>query len=96
MDKLREQLMQQQLDQMSSAVQNMSPEQMARTKDMMAGLNEMLERRKNGEDPQFEQFMEKFGDFFPENPQSLDELLEHMAQRMAMAQANDKAVTSLI
>ena len=87
MDKLREQLMQQQLDQMSSAVQNMSPEQMARTKDMMAALNEMLERRKNGEDPQFEQFMEKFGDFFPENPQTLDELLEHMAQRMAMAQA---------
>jgi len=93
MDKLREQLMQQQLDQMSSAVQNMSPEQMARTKDMMAALNEMLERRKNGEDPQFEQFMEKFGDFFPENPQSLDELLEHMAQRMAMAQAMLNSMT---
>jgi uncharacterized protein with von Willebrand factor type A (vWA) domain len=94
MNKLREQLMQQQLDQMSSAVQNMSPEQMERTKDMMAGLNEMLERRKNGEDPQFEQFMEKFGDFFPENPQSLDELLEHMAQRMAMAQAMLNSMTS--
>ena len=93
MDKLREQLMQQQLDQMSSAVQNMSPEQMARTKDMMAALNEMLERRKNGEDPQFEQFMEKFGDFFPENPQTLDELLEHMAQRMAMAQAMLNSMT---
>lgn len=93
MDKLREQLMQQQLDQMSSAVQNMSPEQMARTKDMMAALNDMLERRKNGEDPQFEQFMEKFGDFFPENPQSLDELLEHMAQRMAMAQAMLNSMT---
>ena len=72
MEKLREQLMQQQLDKMSSAVQNMSPEQMARTKDMMAALNNMLERRRNGEDPQFEQFMEEFGDFFPENPQSLD------------------------
>jgi len=94
MNKLREQLMQQQLDQMSSAVQNMSPEQMERTKDMMAGLNEMLERRKNGGDPQFEQFMEKFGDFFPENPQSLDELLEHMAQRMAMAQAMLNSMTS--
>jgi uncharacterized protein with von Willebrand factor type A (vWA) domain len=93
MDKLREQLMQQQLDQMSSAVQNMSPEQMARTKDMMAALNDMLERRKNGEDPEFEQFMEKFGDFFPENPQSLDELLEHMAQRMAMAQAMLNSMT---
>ena len=93
MDKLREQLMQQQLDQMSSAVQNMSPEQMTRTKDMMSALNEMLERRKNGEDPQFEQFMEKFGDFFPENPQSLDELLEQMAQRMAMAQAMLNSMT---
>ena len=93
MDKLREQLMQQQLDQMSSAVQNMSPEQMARTKDMIAALNDMLERRKNGEDPEFEQFMEKFGDFFPENPQSLDELLEHMAQRMAMAQAMLNSMT---
>ena len=93
MDKLREQLMQQQLDQMSSAVQNMSPEQMARTKDMMAALNDMLERRKKGEDPEFEQFMEKFGDFFPENPQSLDELLEHMAQRMAMAQAMLNSMT---
>lgn len=93
MNKLREQLMQQHLDQMSSAVQNMSPEQMARTKDMMAALNEMLERRKNGQDPQFEQFMEKFGDFFPENPQTLDELLENMAQRMAMAQAMLNSMT---
>ena len=93
MEKLREQLMQQQLDKMSSAVQNMSPEQMARTKDMMAALNNMLERRRNGEDPQFEQFMEEFGDFFPENPQSLDELLEDMAKRMAMAQAMLNSMT---
>ena len=93
MEKLREQLMQQQLDKMSSAIQNMSPEQMARTKDMMAALNNMLERRRNGEDPQFEQFMEEFGDFFPENPQSLDELLEDMAKRMAMAQAMLNSMT---
>ena len=93
MEKLREQLMQQQLDKMSSAVQNMSPEQMARTKDMMAALNNMLERRRNGEDPQFEQFMEEFGDFFPENPQSLDELLEDMAKRMAMSQAMLNSMT---
>jgi uncharacterized protein with von Willebrand factor type A (vWA) domain len=72
---------------MSSAVQNMTPEDMQRTKDMLAALNEMLELRANGEDPRFEQFMEKFGDFFPENPQNLDELLEQMAQRMAAMQA---------
>ena len=27
--------------------------------------------------------MDRYGDFFPENPQSLDELLEIMAKRMA-------------
>ena len=93
MEKLREQLMQQHLDQVSSAMQNMSAEDMARMKDMMAALNEMLEQRKNGEDPQFEEFMKKFGDFFPENPQSLDELLEAMAQRMAQAQAMLNSMT---
>ena len=87
MDKLRNELMQQYVDQMTEGMQNMSPEDMARMKDMMAALNQMIERRNNGEDPQFEQFMEQFGDFFPENPQNLDELLEAMARRMAAAQA---------
>ncbi|MEZ5251068.1 MAG: hypothetical protein R2713_18170 [Ilumatobacteraceae bacterium] len=45
------------------------------------------------EDPQFEQFMEQFGDFFPENPQSLEELLEQMAQRMAAMQAMLNSMT---
>ena len=86
MDKLRQQLMQQAVDQMSSAMQNMSPEDMQRTKDMMAALNEMLEKHQRGEDPGFEQFMQQYGDFFPENPQTLEELLENMAQRMAAMQ----------
>ena len=51
MDRLREQLMQQMVDQMSGAVQSMSPADMQRMKDMLAGLNEMLERRERGEDP---------------------------------------------
>ena len=87
MDKLRDQLMQQYVDQMTEGMQNMSPEDMARMKDMMAALNEMIEKRERGEDPGFEQFMEQFGDFFPENPETLDELLETMAKRMAAAQA---------
>jgi uncharacterized protein with von Willebrand factor type A (vWA) domain len=93
MDQLRQQLMQQTVDQMSSAMQNMTPEAMQRMKDMMASLNEMIERRANGEDEQFEQFMEQFGDFFPENPQNLDELLEQMAKRMAAMQAMLNSMT---
>src|SRR3546814_10225720 len=37
--------------------------------------------------PAFEDFMERYGDFFPENPQDLDELLELMAARMAAMQS---------
>ena len=84
---LRNQLMQQAVDGMSDAMSKMSPEDLAAMKDMMADLNEMLDQRANGVEPDFDAFMDKHGDFFPENPENLDELLEAMAARMAAAQA---------
>ena len=93
MDQLREQLMQQYVNQMSGAMQDMSPEDMARMKDMMAELNRMLEQRAAGEEPDFDGFMERYGDFFPENPQNLDELLEVMARRMQAMQAMLNSMT---
>ena len=73
----------------SEALSNMSPEQMARMRDAYDALNKMLEQRERGEelDPSFEEFMEQYGDMFPGNPQTLDELLEQLAERMAAAQA---------
>jgi uncharacterized protein with von Willebrand factor type A (vWA) domain len=94
LDKIRQQLTQQMVEQMSGAMQSMTPEDLQRMKDMMAGLNEMLEKRERGDDPEFEKFMEDFGDFFPENPQSLDELLEQMARRMAAMQAMMNSMTA--
>ena len=81
--------MQSYFNQMSGAMSNVSPEDMQRMKDMLAELNQMLEQRaaRRGS-PTFERFMERYGDFFPENPQTLDELLEVMAQRMAAMQAH--------
>jgi uncharacterized protein with von Willebrand factor type A (vWA) domain len=93
MERLREQLMQQVVDQMSQGMQGMTAQDMQRTKDMLAALNEMLERRQRGEDPGFDQFMQQFGDFFPENPQNLDELLEQIARRMAAMQAMLNSMT---
>ena len=87
LDKIRQQLTQQMVEQMSGAMQGMTPEDMQHMKNMIAGLNEMLEKRERGEDPEFDKFMEEFGDFFPENPETLDELLEQMAKRMAAMQA---------
>ncbi len=86
MDELRQQLMQSYFNQMSEGMQNVAPEQLARMKDMLASLNQMLEQRERGEEPDFPKFMEEFGDFFPGNPETLDELLEQMAQSMAAMQ----------
>jgi uncharacterized protein with von Willebrand factor type A (vWA) domain len=93
-EQLRQQLMQQYVDQMSGSMSNMSAEDMQRMKDMMAELNHMLEQRQRGEEPAFDSFMERYGDFFPENPQTLDELLEVMAQRMAAMQAMLNSMTA--
>ena len=93
LEKLKQQLMQQYLDQVTGAVDQMTPEDMQRTKDMMSALNEMLNKREQGQDPEFEKFMENFGDFFPENPKTLDELLEIMAKRIANAQAMLNSMT---
>jgi uncharacterized protein with von Willebrand factor type A (vWA) domain len=86
-DQLRQELVNQQFGQMTEAMENMSPEDLARMKDMMAELNRMLEQREAGEEPDFEKFMEEYGDFFPGNPETLDELLEQMAAQMAAMQA---------
>jgi uncharacterized protein with von Willebrand factor type A (vWA) domain len=73
----------------SESLSSMSPEQMARMRDAYDALNQMLEQRERGDDldPSFEQFMEQYGDMFPGDPSTLDELLEQLAERMAAAQA---------
>ncbi len=88
-DQLRQQLMQSYVNQMAGAMSDVSPEDMARMKDMLAALNHLLELHRAGQDTDaaFGEFMERFGDFFPENPRNVEELLEVMAKRMAAMQS---------
>lgn len=89
LERIRQEVAKGWFDQMSDAMANPDPAQMERTRQMFDALNTMLEQRERGDvvDPGFEQFMERFGDFFPANPQSLDELLEDLAAQMAAVQA---------
>jgi uncharacterized protein with von Willebrand factor type A (vWA) domain len=84
---LREKLKQEVLDSyfksLMGSMQSVTPEDVARMKDMMAELNEMIAARDRGDEVDFEGFMSRYGDMFPENPKSLDELLEVLAHRMA-------------
>lgn len=83
MEHLREQVLGAHFRNMAEGLRNLSPEQLQRFKDMLAELNEMIERRDRGEDHDFDGFMQRYGDFFPDNPKTLEELLENMARRMA-------------
>jgi uncharacterized protein with von Willebrand factor type A (vWA) domain len=68
---------------MMDSLKNMTPEDMAGLREMVKDLNEMLERHQRGEDPQFEQFMQKHGQYFPPGLKNIDDLIEHLAKQMA-------------
>ena len=79
----------------SDALKNPDPEAMARMRDAMDSLSQMLEQRRRGEDLDrtFEEFMERFGDLFP-GAESLDDLLEQLARSMAAAEAMWNSMSS--
>ncbi|HEX3335382.1 MAG TPA: VWA domain-containing protein, partial [Jatrophihabitans sp.] len=85
---LRSEVLDAQFAGMRNALQNATPEDLARIRDMMRALNDMLDADARGEHTaeQFAQFMQEYGDFFPENPATLDELIDALARRAAAAQ----------
>ena len=89
LEDLRRDMLDASFRQLSEGMQNLTPEDLQAVKDMLADLNAMMEQRAQGLGPsqeQFDDFMAKHGEHFPENPQTFDELLEALARRaMAMS-----------
>jgi uncharacterized protein with von Willebrand factor type A (vWA) domain len=83
---LQQQVMQQYFQGMQQAIQNMTPEDLTRMREMVRELNQMLRERAEGGEPDFDSFMQKYGDFFP-GVNSLDDLVEQMQRSMAQMQA---------
>jgi uncharacterized protein with von Willebrand factor type A (vWA) domain len=82
-ESVREQVMRAYLRNAADGLRNVTPEDLSRLRDMLADLNDMIERRDRGEPYDFEGFMQRHGDLVPGDPKTLDELLEQMARRMA-------------
>jgi uncharacterized protein with von Willebrand factor type A (vWA) domain len=69
-------------------IANMSPEDLQRMKDMVRDLNQMMQDRMAGKEPNFDEFMQKHGDLFGDNPpRSLDELIQQMQHQMGQMQS---------
>jgi uncharacterized protein with von Willebrand factor type A (vWA) domain len=87
-DLLGRELLDQRFAGMKQALENATDADREAVAEMLRDLNDLLEKHERGEDTDedFQDFMAEHGRHFPENPQSVDELIDAMAQRAAAAQ----------
>ncbi|AKU16887.1 vWA domain-containing protein [Luteipulveratus mongoliensis] len=80
---------------MKQALENATDEDRERISQMLDDLNHLLAAHARGDntDEQFQQLMEKHGEFFPEHPETVEELLDALAQRAAAAQRMRNSLT---
>ncbi len=84
---LQQQVMRQYFQGMQQAIQNMTPEDLARMREMVRELNRMLRERAEGGEPDFDEFMRQYGDFFGPGINTLDDLIDQLQRGMAQMQA---------
>jgi uncharacterized protein with von Willebrand factor type A (vWA) domain len=98
-EKIKDLLGREMLDQrfkgMKQAMEGATDEDRAAINEMLGDLNDLLDKNRLGTDTaeDFEEFMDKHGDFFPENPKNIDELMDALAQRSAAAQRMMNSMT---
>ncbi|WP_433383397.1 vWA domain-containing protein [Actinoplanes sp. CA-142083] len=85
LDGLRREVVEQRFAGMKQALENGDFQGVS---EMVSDLNDLLARHARGEntDDAFRRFMEKHGQFFPENPENIDELIDSLARRAAAAE----------
>ncbi|MGW0520870.1 hypothetical protein [Crossiella sp. NPDC003009] len=74
---------------MSEALKATTPEDVARVREMLEDLSALLGQRAQGDpdiEAKFAEFMARHGEFFPEHPRTVDELVDLLAARAAAAQ----------
>jgi uncharacterized protein with von Willebrand factor type A (vWA) domain len=87
-DLLRSEVLDAQFAGMRNALSNPDPQAMEQIRQMLDDLNGMLDADARGEhtDADFEKFMAKHGQFFPDDPANLAELVDSLARRAAAAE----------
>jgi uncharacterized protein with von Willebrand factor type A (vWA) domain len=84
-DLLRREVLDSSFASMKQALENAGEEGMQAVKDMVADLSQLIDAHNRGEDTdeRFAEFMDKHGRFFPDDPQSVEELIDSLARRAA-------------
>jgi uncharacterized protein with von Willebrand factor type A (vWA) domain len=86
LEMLQQQVMDSTFQGMSNSLQNLSSDDIDDLNRMLADLNEMLEADQRGEPTDFEQFKHKWGHYFGDGVENLDQLMQRMGQQMQAMQ----------
>jgi uncharacterized protein with von Willebrand factor type A (vWA) domain len=78
---------------MQQGMQSMTPQDMAGMRQMLKDLNEMLRERAESGEPDFESFMQKYGQMFPDDVKNLDDLVKHLQDRINQMQSLMQSMT---
>lgn len=84
---LQKQVAEQMFQGLKQGLGAMTPEQMQAMQQMVKDLNQPMRDHQRGDDSGFQDFMDKWGDFFPEGIENPDQLAEHLQQQMAQMQS---------
>ena len=84
---LQQQVLGNQFEGLKQMMESLRPEDLQGMREMVRDLNQMLEQRAAGGQPDFGSFMQKHGQYFPPGIETLDQLLDHLQQRAARMQA---------
>ncbi|MRK01857.1 hypothetical protein GEV27_10010 [Aeromicrobium sp. S22] len=95
-DLLGREMLEQRFAGMKDALENATDEDRAAIQEMLGDLNTLLDAHRRGVDTQeqFEEFMAKHGGYFPEQPATIQELLDTLAERAAAAQRMRNSMTA--
>lgn len=80
---------------MKQALENATDADRAAVSEMLSDLTDLLDKHSRGEETRedFERFMDKHGDSFPEQPRDVEELIDTLAARSAAAQRMMNSMT---
>ncbi len=94
-DLLGREMLDQRFAGMKQALENATDEDRQAVNEMLDDLNDLLDKHSRGEDSaqDFQDFMRKHRQYFPENPKNVEELLDSLAQRAAAAQRFRNSLT---
>ncbi len=91
-ERLRRQVLDQYVAGLSEAIAGITPEDLAANREMVRDLNNLLQERLAGRDPDPSEFLQKHGRFFP-GARNLDDIVDQLAERMAAMQSLLRSMT---